>query len=238
MLVGAPQVGVGSKAAALGFRPTDIGGCKLWLRGDLGVTGSSPVTGWADQSGNGNHASALYGSVGVSTIGGQPALNFPGSAAMSGSVSPVTGNRTIVVVVQSADTAGGGLFCIRKTSSSIDYIWLDVGPVYIASDGAAVNSLGAGAAGHLDTSPHIARWTEAGSAQCTFRVDTTDCVVGGGGFAAESGTAGYGIGARIYTGSVFQPWNGKIAELCVYDSVLGPTDYTTLYAYLSARYGI
>lgn len=38
-----------------GFVPTDIDGCELWLRADLGVTiAGSGVSVWADQSDNGN----------------------------------------------------------------------------------------------------------------------------------------------------------------------------------------
>lgn len=38
-----------------GFVPTDIGGCVLWLRSDLGITQSGGlVSSWADQSGSGN----------------------------------------------------------------------------------------------------------------------------------------------------------------------------------------
>lgn len=45
------------------FSPTQISGLVLWLRSDLGITkdGGNLVSAWADQSGNGNNATA-YGS--------------------------------------------------------------------------------------------------------------------------------------------------------------------------------
>jgi hypothetical protein len=41
------------------FSPTDIGGISVWLKADAGVTTDGDlVTGWADQSGNGNNCSS------------------------------------------------------------------------------------------------------------------------------------------------------------------------------------
>ena len=46
------------------FVPTQLSGCQLWLRADEGVTLSSGlVSAWADQSGNGNNASQIAGSL-------------------------------------------------------------------------------------------------------------------------------------------------------------------------------
>lgn len=50
--LGAQQRG----SAAPAFAPTDISGCVWWLRADLGVTQSSGVQSWADQSGIGDSA--------------------------------------------------------------------------------------------------------------------------------------------------------------------------------------
>jgi hypothetical protein len=50
-------------ASAAQFKPTDIGGCVLWLRSDLGITAThnppqngDAVSAWADQSGLSNNA--------------------------------------------------------------------------------------------------------------------------------------------------------------------------------------
>lgn len=64
--------------------PTDIGGCVLWLRSDLGVTkdGSSLVSLWADQSGNGNdaaQATAIRRPIWTANqLNGQPGIMFDG----------------------------------------------------------------------------------------------------------------------------------------------------------------
>ena len=49
------NVAYGQTPVAFGQNP----GLVYWLKGDLGVTGTSPVTAWADQSGNNNNASQV-----------------------------------------------------------------------------------------------------------------------------------------------------------------------------------
>lgn len=62
------------------FVPTDIAGCQGWWRADLGVTGSAPVTAWADQSGNGRTLSEATNGPTLTTPAhnGQPGLSFDG----------------------------------------------------------------------------------------------------------------------------------------------------------------
>lgn len=49
-------MGLATSCAAGGFQPTQLPGCVLWLRADLGVTTvSGNVSAWADQSGQGNN---------------------------------------------------------------------------------------------------------------------------------------------------------------------------------------
>lgn len=57
------------------------GTIEQWLRSDLGVTGSAPVTAWADQSGNGRHMTEATNGPALiaSQINGHPILRFDGS---------------------------------------------------------------------------------------------------------------------------------------------------------------
>jgi hypothetical protein len=64
--------------ASAPFSPTDLTGLALWLKADAGVTLSgADVTAWADQSGNGNNASAV-GTPSLSTVSGKTFMNFAG----------------------------------------------------------------------------------------------------------------------------------------------------------------
>src|ERR1044072_6327157 len=57
------------------FVPTDIAGCVWWLRADLGVTESSGVSLWADQSGVGDSARNATDDSGAWTRPGRMAAN-------------------------------------------------------------------------------------------------------------------------------------------------------------------
>lgn len=70
------------------FVPRHLPGAMLWLRPDAsGVTtsGGTNVTGLLDQSGRNNHVATFSGTPtvgGDAALGGQPAVDFPGTALM------------------------------------------------------------------------------------------------------------------------------------------------------------
>ena len=73
------------------FAPTQLAGCVLWLRADLGVTlATSPaISAWGDQSGVGNNFSQgtaanqpTLVTSGASTINGLPAIKFANSPSV------------------------------------------------------------------------------------------------------------------------------------------------------------
>ncbi len=70
-------------------RPPNYGnspGLVYWLRGDAGVSGTNPITAWADQSGNGNNASPDPTGPVLSNstlLNNQLALTFDGTKALN-----------------------------------------------------------------------------------------------------------------------------------------------------------
>ena len=68
----------------LPFKPTDIGGCQLWLDAAdaTTITGRSPVTSWRDKSTN-NLTLTATGSPTVTTVNGLNSLSFNGSSYFS-----------------------------------------------------------------------------------------------------------------------------------------------------------
>ena len=53
----------------------------LWLKADAGITGATPVTAWADQSGNGNNSSDVDGPDFITDrINFNPSLQFDGNS--------------------------------------------------------------------------------------------------------------------------------------------------------------
>jgi hypothetical protein len=87
------------------FSPASISGLALWLKADAGVTLSgSNVTGWADQSGNGKHATVYNNPPEFSAVGlnGRPTIIFSEGAESALTGAQVLGSVpcTIVCVVE------------------------------------------------------------------------------------------------------------------------------------------
>lgn len=67
------------------WKPTDIGGCILWLRSDLGITkdGSNIVSRWADQTENANDFVPAPSNTGptwvTNRLNGHPSISFNGT---------------------------------------------------------------------------------------------------------------------------------------------------------------
>lgn len=92
-------------AATPAFSPTDIAGLKLWLKADAGVTESGgSVTSWADQSGNGNNATATDTPT-LSTVSGKTFVDFAGGY--------FTGNELIT-------SPFATIMCVARFSSTRD----------------------------------------------------------------------------------------------------------------------
>lgn len=237
-----PTLGMGGFSSQ--FVPTQIAGCKLWLRADLGVTGSSPVTAWADQSGAGNNVVQGAGSVSLnaSSIGGQKGMTFGGSASFTGSANAVTGARTLYVVAQASST--GVLGCVhdfRSSSLEHGYFYGDLGGGVLLIYGDGVNDLKAVGVSP-DTNAHILTFSEDGTnTGIVFKIGSSSYTVqklSGAAQAqtAETGAAGFSIGRRDAYG--IQGFVGDICEVIVYDTVLSAPNQTSVLTYLQARYGL
>jgi hypothetical protein len=115
------------------FVPTDIAGCKLWLKADAGVYKDSGVTpaangdevlAWLDQSGNGNHVSASAGqgpSYQTNILNGHPAIlgNAAGSRRLSLAAAVVTGQAysafSVARTPPASDTAQRAILHVGDT---------------------------------------------------------------------------------------------------------------------------
>jgi hypothetical protein len=79
------------------FKPTDIGGCQLWLDGADRTTiiGTSSVTQWNDKSGNGYNGTVVNAAVGspvapsysTNSINGLSAITMSGTSYFTGSTN-------------------------------------------------------------------------------------------------------------------------------------------------------
>ena len=83
------------KILGAAFTPISIPGGVVWLRADLGVTIATGVSGWADQSGNGNNASQV-------TAGRQPTFSSNGGSNGTPCLKLVTASQQWMQITDSA----------------------------------------------------------------------------------------------------------------------------------------
>jgi len=120
-----------------GFEATDIENCVIWLEGGTGITtdGGGDVTGWADQSGNSNHAAQL-GSEPMpttATVNGITVPAFTGRSATDGDVLNMTtnvlaGNEepwTIFTVIDTSGNAPASTHIFGAGSNLDGYLYHD-----------------------------------------------------------------------------------------------------------------
>ena len=119
-------------------RPPNYGnspGLVFWLRGDAGVSGTNPITDWADQSGNGNDAgpdptgpvlsnSTLLDDQPVLTFDGTRALNIPDDARINTGAGYDGNERS--------------MFIAFSTGADVS----SATPQYLYEEGGGVNGLG------------------------------------------------------------------------------------------------
>jgi hypothetical protein len=217
------------------FAPTQLSGCVLWLRADMGITLSSGVSAWGDQSGAGNGFSqATRGSQpGFSASGGPngtPYVSFNGTSSGMSSSAPVTGitqNWTQFALLQNNNltTPSQIIFATGLTNGwGFDN----------ASGSRGVLNLGTGAQTFGSATSNWELWTNWD----TSGVNTT-CHVNGsavtstGNISPGAGTGGSTLGAD--NGGASNWWYGNLGELIVYNRTLTANEIAHVEAYVRAR---
>jgi hypothetical protein len=235
------------RLAAAAFVPTDISGCELWLRADMGVTdaGAGAVSAWADQSGNGY--SATQGTAGkrptftsaVASLNSQDALSHDGGDSLE--------------VASFAFPATFSLFMVHKTTAGLR--------AYVHHDGSAarryIYTAGSPHAMYQNQTSSLRSMRNATSFTAhpaNARIIGHRFAAGAGGHVLSSDGVDYTMtdfveespAALAVTGtlSLFSYQGGSefvtgyLAEVLIYDSIVSGGDLTDLIAYLKARYGI
>jgi hypothetical protein len=235
---------------AASWAPSRLPGLVCWLDAAKGVTGTTSVSAWADQSGDGNNAAnggTGQPSLVPSAVNGHPTVRFTGSAAGTNGQSLTiadapslqwgTGDFLVAAVVRESNSSGGNGVLWNKQALANPYagpaLWVGFG----TSFGAEVNYANyfEGAAVTNDGNPHIALM-QLVTGTLYLRID-----------GAQSGTpltpapavdvsaAGKAVtlGANV---SEAQALDGDIAEIVAVKGTTSPTDRSMLEAYLKAKY--
>lgn len=224
------------------FVPTQLAGCVLWLRADLGITlNSGNVSGWADQSGHGNNASQIntmnQPPYVQSQMNGQPALRGDGAHfGMVTSAFTLGASATLFVATQPSTGTQSTYARMLEQQYSLTY--------YLGSD---VN----GTAYKLIVNNNSAPYGTANGGTVTSGANT----IVAGEYLSPTGTL-YVNGASVGTGTFTAPsndnqavsimqsfqaaqwWNGYFAEAIIYNRALSTSELNSVHQYLGARYGV
>ena len=254
---------LGLRVAA--FSPDHLPGLRLWLKADAiaGLSDGDAVAAWPDSSGNGNDAS--QGVAGkrptwrANVLGGRPVVRFDGvDDFLTG--GPIGGAGLTWVAAARVTPAAGSVRGIMDTAGGGDVAGNGGFLVSFEDRGgtAGTNTLGCACrTGTTGTPGDLFRyWGRNGSYAAAafvvvaFSYGAADPRYLKNGadqapydaFLGSTGTNAYGASALGYTlgafGSGSLPVAMDLAEVLVYDSVLGTSERQSVEAYLFSRYAI
>lgn len=226
------------------FSPTDLPNLFAWYRADLGVTDSSGITNWNDQSGTGvsqknltatgtakptlNATDAAYNNKPTVSFNGTTNWMFGGSLG-----SPLAQPCTIYAVGQIAAASFGYMVGGQVTPAARVSVVQDTGNVWSLFGGGAVFA----DAVVTTVNPNVICGVyNNGSASQIYVND----------YAAASGTATLGtnslslitLGGLDNSGALTAPMNGKIAEVIMYSGAHSSAQRQSVMAYLKSRYAL
>lgn len=237
----------------------DNPGLVYWLRGDLGVTGATPITNWADQSLNGNDATrdgtgpdqvtsfADMNSQDVMSFNGTTALTIANDARINASTA---NERTMFVAFrtgadvssatpqyiyeQGGDTRGIGVYIKSDNIYVITYASSGTDRIYVYESVSANTSYILSFvwnSGTLTAKLNNVAFTNQGSNNIPVLTSHTgDITIGrAGGSTRDEAGADPGGGLNF---------TGQIAELIYYDKALTEIEEVEINNNLGTRYGI
>lgn len=225
-------------------------GLQLWLKADAGVTkdASNAVTEWADQSGQGNHATqpdpTLAPLATETGFAGEPSLHFDGNDDYLNVVhSPslaITGDIASFFAVR-FDDFGTFRSVWGKTAGNVprpnDYYLLPgsgIPRVFRGSDETGVNQFVDGAGGVPTNSPSLLGFNQVGTLM-THHFNGQPFGSGQLTVVPTDASADLKIGTRD---DFVTRFHGDMAELLIYNRGLSEEEAFAVNAYLGGRYGV
>lgn len=241
--------------AAPPFDVKNLTGLVLWLDASKGVTGTSAVSAWADQSPSKNDAAMATANyqpaLVASSIGGKPAIHFAGgthvTVADAASLQWGTGDFYVSVVLKH-NTAGAtyGMVFSKQNPGTYPY----VGPGIFANFSLPSASTTIG--GQVDFTHYVSSsanllndnvgrqfsFSRTGT-KLSVRVNGTQtdaaADASSSGMDISSATYAVFIGANVNGG---QALTGDIGEIIAVKGAISAGDVTNVEAYLKAKYSL
>ena len=212
--------------------PASIGGLRLWLEADVGVTVNSNGFTWADQSGNSYNATQGTGANQpawvASQLNGRPVVHFSGSQSL-----------TLLNVLSGA--AQGEIFAVVRSSAApntTNCLWAwggASGSVYPYSNGTVYDDFGTNTWVSLGKPPvDLTQYQlyniSSSSSEWTQRFN------GLASYDRLGNTVSFRTNPSLGTGN--GNFTGDIAEIIVYNAVLTPAQRDTIGTYLGNKYNL
>ena len=232
-LSGSQLIGFG--AASSGITPDEVANLYAWYRGDLGVTGSAPVTAWADQSGNSRNLDNTNGDPALASaaVNGHDAIDFDGNDSINDTtaLSQALPIHVFLVIRPDAYTSGHRPFLLDEAgNTSHPLLNADGTRIAIYADGssraAPTGQPSAGSWGLL-------HWVQ--TAVVTKGAWNDDGYTSSGAISVSTGIGGISLGG-LADSSAFM--NCAIAECIIYTAELTGDNLTGIKDYINSRYAL
>lgn len=240
---GVSVVPIVTSSATPTFNPTQIAGCSLWLRADLGITQSSgSVSSWADQSGNGRDATQAVannqptftasGINSLPTVSFTPVVFVEFLSLSAGALSSLTAGELFVVAKNTDDGVSISEPCCFTDAGGANYIPFADRKIYDNFGSDSRHDTGYAPAAGVWSSPwlyNVSAITNEWIARLNGSIVFTDATNTVGSFTncrigCDPGNA---VGMR-----------GNVSEVIIYNSKLSSGDRATVVSYLNTRYNI
>jgi hypothetical protein len=236
------------------FTPSQLPGCVLWLRSDLGVTGSPVASGsisaWSDQSGQGNNATVPAGTVPYSPntgINGFPVIGSTGNTdVLTGTFTGTFGSSHTIFNVNGYTSGGAGAAAFAGTDNNFDthtgfaqYFSGDPNTIIGEVSNTNTHITQATSTATPSTMNTGAIYSTAGnSSSVDLYINGSSVASSTVAFTPESPTNYLVLALAYPAGVVSSPLANVAYEFIVYNRVLSAAERIVVHRYLGGRYGI
>lgn len=220
-----------------------------WWKADEGVTGATPVTAWADQSGGGNNLSTSSGpDLVASNINYNPSMNFDGSSEFLSHTGGILGTSTyndMMVMIINRGNTNQASSVFRESLSGGDRFgshltWSD-NNVYYDYGTCCGSGRVSGAWGTSNGIYHL--WTLSASTSTSTPTGTRKAIHRDGQELTTNNNSdsGTGNGSTFYLGSTNGSGSfhaGNVAEVIIWASNPSATELQRIHSYFGLKYGL
>jgi len=218
----------------------------MWLRADAGVTGSSPVTAWANQVTAGNTV-VVNGTPGLSTPGltynYNPVINFAAPVTPRQYLS-IAGYNAVAGINYTALFVAGNISDLTRTQTHIATVnGISSSAPANGTLSGAINS-GKAALELTNSDPDFqaaGTWRQNGADVAYDAIHLTTPNIMSAVSASGVTTLNRFFGGQDDAGAFLaniRDWRGPVGELIAYPAALNATERTKIESYLAIKYGI